>query len=1346
MQMNSEIDTWRNRLMQLLPSGVGVFDVKGDKVVADYFNDGYYTMLGTTREERAKYLGEENKNNIVCTVKEEDVPGLLVELKKCVEEKRQFRYKLRIFHADGEYKWIEIRANHVPMGNGMERYFSSYFYIDDIVKANEKSAEAEKTLSEFLIYSDTVNFVYYPDTHKYVANVLPEKFAELKKTMDDFPESFIKYADLNDEDAQKYREMVARIDAGEERAECTFFGAYMGIKSWYKVQMTSFLDENGKCVRAIGSATNIDKYVESQRALNEERMKMHKLHRNILSTGCFNVTRDSVIEINNNKVFKFDKFEVNEELLKDAEMADPLVRQQKRETLEILLRSMQQIPDEKQRHLFVQMTSHFGFLKLFESGRREVEYEYRRIVNGSLIWVMTQVSLVLEPETDELLAFVYTYDVNQGVIHRKISEKLITNNYESLSFFDMNSGHLYVKNEGISFNEIEYGQAMNSLLENGVCAEDVERVRVDCSLERVIAGLENCSVYSVVYGTKDSSKSIKNDAFYLDENQDIIVFIQSDATVIEEMVRANEQAKVTNTLVNSIPAGIAVYRRKDGETQILKVNKYLTDLVKFSELEITASNLESQISDSVHRDDVNVCFEGMERIFGSDKVESFTYRTRIGNSTEYLWINATGKSNIDANGDRIAYVVYTDATEQKQREKEYDMHIHEVSAMNPQTLGVYHFDTTANEVLRVQTQIPELPSVRSSYNKSADEVIKDILSSFIDETTFGMCSEEISNCSSNGLTKLFENGKKNFHCEHRMRFSKTGETKWVTAYINMDKNPRSGHVEVIVCIVDTNESVRSRLIMERISGEDYDFLALVDVKRHVRTMLRIKDNSKLNFDDKYVRYDSDVADALYRGMNEDDATEMFRLISFDAVIHSLNESPTYSISFSLRNEEGEVRRKQLTYRWLDDTHELILSTRVDITETYLQEQEQMKCMEETLMLAEEANRSKTEFISRISHDIRTPISIIKSMTEFAFEDIDDKEKLTSDLDKISTANTFLLSLINDVLDISKIDSGKIELSPEPYTYEEHSRNVRNVLETMCAQKGVNCVIERRNTTGTIVADKIRMNQITLNLISNAVKYTPAGGTVTYISDSKNLPDNQIRFGMIIKDTGIGMKKEFVDRMFEPFAQEYDNPNRPKGTTGTGLGLAIVKRIVDLMGGTLSVESTLGEGTTISCYITFPDAERDPNYYYWRNSHTSAPVAVKPTQLTGRILLAEDNQINYEIAKRIISNFGVEMDYAENGQQALSLFEKSAPSYYSAIFMDIQMPIMNGYEASIAIRSSSHPDAQTIPIIAVTADAFSEAVTQALDSGMTSYITKPLDPNMVYSKLANYLPRDTKNDA
>jgi len=380
----------------------------------------------------------------------------------------------------------------------------------------------------------------------------------------------------------------------------------------------------------------------------------------------------------------------------------------------------------------------------------------------------------------------------------------------------------------------------------------------------------------------------------------------------------------------------------------------------------------------------------------------------------------------------------------------------------------------------------------------------------------------------------------------------------------------------------------------------------------------------------------------------------------------------------------------------------------------------------------QANNAKTEFISRISHDIRTPIGAVLNLTDFAREDINNPEELSRDLDRIATSGNFLLSLINDVLDISKVDSGKIELRPEVFHHPEYLSEITGLMDTMCAPKHQRFKVEARacDSLPTVMVDKIRLRQIVLNLLSNAVKFSPVNSTITYTYGTKQTDAHHLDYTFTVKDEGIGMSEEFQTIMFDDFAQEYDNPGRAKNAQGTGLGLAILKRLVDLMGGTITVDSALGQGSAFT--VTLPLDIADEQVI-----EETPEVADTATQMLAmHILLAEDNEINAEIALRIFEDFGVDADHTENGKDALEQFATSAPGTYDAVFMDIQMPVMNGYEAAAAIRGLDREDAQSVPIIAITADAYQEARDKAAESGMDHFMTKPFDEDKIHAMLVD----------
>jgi signal transduction histidine kinase/ActR/RegA family two-component response regulator len=394
------------------------------------------------------------------------------------------------------------------------------------------------------------------------------------------------------------------------------------------------------------------------------------------------------------------------------------------------------------------------------------------------------------------------------------------------------------------------------------------------------------------------------------------------------------------------------------------------------------------------------------------------------------------------------------------------------------------------------------------------------------------------------------------------------------------------------------------------------------------------------------------------------------------------------------------------------------------------QRENAEQLAQALAAARQANRAKSDFLSRMSHDMRTPLNGIIGMTYLA-RDLENPSGTKACLDKINISSKFLLGLINDVLDMAKVESGKLELHPEPYDLGQFLAYLEAVIKPLCAEKGIKLVFDLQPVKTRIpVLDKLRFNQMCFNLLSNAVKYTPEGGTVTLLIHDKMVTETRFAMDLEISDTGIGMSEEFQKTMFEPFTQE--NRNDVSQTRGTGLGLAIVKKIVDVMQGTITVRSKPGEGSTFQINLEVDSVPRETV------AKVAAPAADYADLAGKHVLLCEDHPLNQEIAKALLQKKGLVVETAENGQVGREKFSASAPGYYDAILMDIRMPVLDGYEAAREIRALERPDAKSVPIIAMTAEAFADSIEKAKQAGMNDYITKPVEPEKLFRVLQKYM--------
>ncbi|MFR4971236.1 MAG: hybrid sensor histidine kinase/response regulator [Lachnospiraceae bacterium] len=411
--------------------------------------------------------------------------------------------------------------------------------------------------------------------------------------------------------------------------------------------------------------------------------------------------------------------------------------------------------------------------------------------------------------------------------------------------------------------------------------------------------------------------------------------------------------------------------------------------------------------------------------------------------------------------------------------------------------------------------------------------------------------------------------------------------------------------------------------------------------------------------------------------------------------------------------------------------------RTNLAHRKLEQEKDEKYKAELLIAAkkaEAANRAKTEFLQRMSHDIRTPINGIRGMVNMADHYADDMEKQKEYRTKVKEASNLLLELVNDVLDMSKLESGEIVLEEIPFNLSSISREVFVVIEQMAAEQNIRIVWEKKEIIHRdFIGSPGYVKRVMMNILSNAVKYNRENGHV-YIS-CMEIPSEQPEMTImefVCRDTGIGMADEFQKHIFEPFAQEHAG-SRTK-FAGTGLGMPITKKLVEKMGGTITFESKKGIGTTFVIRIPFKiDLDADKRE---EQTDVSAEKSIKGLH----ILLTEDNELNMEIAEFMLQNEGADVEKAWNGQEAVELFKKSEPGEFDVILMDIMMPVMNGYEAAKMIRSLEREDAKKVPIIAMTANAFTEDRIRAKEAEMDEHVAKPVDVELlikVIRKLVKY---------
>ena len=395
--------------------------------------------------------------------------------------------------------------------------------------------------------------------------------------------------------------------------------------------------------------------------------------------------------------------------------------------------------------------------------------------------------------------------------------------------------------------------------------------------------------------------------------------------------------------------------------------------------------------------------------------------------------------------------------------------------------------------------------------------------------------------------------------------------------------------------------------------------------------------------------------------------------------------------------------------------------------------EYREALKEALRKAEEASNAKSAFLSNMSHEIRTPMNAIIGINNIALNDPTTNEKTKDYLTKIGSSANHLLEIINDILDMSRIESGNMTLKEEAFKLSKEISQVNSIISGQCSEKDLKYSVSTSyDTDGCYIGDAMKLKQALINILGNSVKFTPEGGSIDFTIDeiSENTDSKTFRF--TISDTGIGISSEYLPHIFDAFSQEDNTVTSKYGSTG--LGMPITKKIIDMMNGQIDVESEKGKGTTFTLTITFNKADQKAMSESASEKETKSSETTEDTFKGKRVLLAEDISINAEIMLAILESKGIEADVAENGRIAVDLFTSHESNYYMAVFMDMKMPEVDGLEAAKLIRSSGHPDAASIPIIALTANAFDEDVQKSRDAGMNAHLSKPVEPELIFKTL------------
>jgi len=834
--------------------------------------------------------------------------------------------------------------------------------------------------------------------------------------------------------------------------------------------------------------------------------------------------------------------------------------------------------------------------------------------------------------------------------------------------------------------------------------------------------------------------------------------------------------------VNSISIGIIVGIFRNGVGRFTGVNDHFCKMLGATRDDILSRNdadspesipANNSLMEFIYKDDLPLVQSFFMSLCKDKGIEDSCIFRLVSKKTmvpRYYLCNS--RTILQEDGSYRIFSIYNDVTSQKLQQLEFDRIMQELLVTNPNSRCAYHLNLSKNLCSDCHGATKFTQHILDA--STADELLHKVGAIILDED---IKNDFYENYNRQKLIEKFVNGIRKFSLTYR-RLTDGKKYLWVQTFFQLLSNPRTEDIELIAYTIDVDRKVKEDKIFAQISSKEYYAYGLVDVGTHEFEHFyfdgRVIDESGENY-----TMENQMQDKIDRLNNSEDAKEFSEKMNIDYIIKNVDEHDSYSFAFDM-----DGKKLQINYRYLDEKKDYLAFYIMDITDLIAKEKNDATILKQALESANAAGMAKTEFLSRMSHDIRTPMNAIIGFANLLQRDAGDKERVLDESGKILSSASHLLGIINDVLDMSKIESGKAKLNISEFSFKEMINIVDSIIRPQAYAKNQEFTLDIENVKyENYLGDSQRIQQILINVLSNAVKYTNDGGHISFLAKSykerKGLYD-AILFE--ITDDGRGMTSDYQKILFEPFSREkidsFDNE------TGTGLGMAITHNLVDMMAGNINVKSEVGKGSKFTIVIPLRLSEDSSKESIERSKNVNKKDDDKADIKGLKLLAAEDNELNAEILKEIIGMNGASVEIFPNGDELLKHFLKAVPFEYDAILLDIQMPIMNGFETARAIRSSSFAgggdmimkiakenersafggastnakviirnkarnniklllddkkfESLNIPIIAMTANAFTDDVNKSLASGMNAHIAKPIDIEVLKKTISKHV--------
>lgn len=653
----------------------------------------------------------------------------------------------------------------------------------------------------------------------------------------------------------------------------------------------------------------------------------------------------------------------------------------------------------------------------------------------------------------------------------------------------------------------------------------------------------------------------------------------------------------------------------------------------------------------------------------------------------------------------------------------------------PEAQGIFHLDITSDECLSINGSAKSVENME--HKTTVDTLVRQVASFVPDEKG----KEEFFQVfCRDSLLAAYRAGQAEIKKETESYFD-DGSIREACITARFFMNPTTEHLECMIYGMDISEEKKERIKYEKHLNEqfqmftalsrDYLNIFLIDADSGMAKILKLDGYVTTGLEkdqDRLYPYEKTCWQYIEERVHPDDQKMMREALKLEKVVHELSEKSEYVSAYKTL-VDGESHYYQFKYMRLENSPQIVAGFQ-NIDALIMKERKMQETLEAALKAEEKSNRAKSMFLNSMSHDIRTPLNAIIGCTTLAEAHLKDQVAMEKYLSRIKAAGNHLLSLVNDILDMNHIENGNIEMESLPVHLPDLIEKLEMILQVGITEKDLHLTIETEHLSHPdVLTDRLRLNQVLLNILTNSVKYTKNGGHILFrMEEMEGAPEGYGTYRFTIQDDGIGMSPEFVEHIFETFSRE--QTVTVSGIQGSGLGMSIAKHIVDMFGGEIHVASEKGKGTETVVSLQMQVC--------------SSPVKTEDKKKEAadfagkKILLVEDNELNREIATEILQEYGFIIDTAEDGTVAVKKVLQAEPKQYDLILMDIQMPLMDGYEATRQIRKFAKPEVANIPVIAMTANAFEEDREKAFRAGMNGYIAKPIDIPAMMETLKKFL--------